>query len=153
MQSRIDRKEFGRIAKEFGIPESEVRRIVVSFFDVVSLEAKALPFDNERRIYKRDKFNEYASCYSIPYVGRIGPVYSRYVKWRSNEAESFDMRPRSDYRYRMTQDEIEHIAEDVLSGNAPPDLKKKRGKDKFNRVWVVGENGKRQAWQVIPKTR
>ena len=150
--SKIDDEAFRKIAEKLGVPESEVRRAVLSFFDIILSESKALPFDNEKRIYTRDKFNEYQTCYTVPYIGRLGPVYSRYIKWRSNEANAFDRRPRSDYRRRITQDEIEHIAEDVLSGKAPS-YHKKKGNEMYNRVWVVGKDGKKLAWQVIPKDK
>lgn len=52
----------------------------------------------------------------------------------------------------MTQDDIEHIADDILAGRSP-EIKKKRNSELFYNVWLVEENGKRLARQVIKKDK
>ena len=150
-KNRIDEAEFAEIAKRLGVPQSEVRRAVYSFFGVIVRESRNLPFDDSTRIYTKERFDDFVKVRNIPYIGRIGPVYSRYLKWRGNEAKNQSQVKRSDYRNGLSQDEIENIAADVLSGNTPAPVKKKRGIDLYNRIWMMGRVGKRMARQVIKK--
>jgi hypothetical protein len=53
----------------------------------------------------------------------------------------------------MTQDDIEHIADDILSGRTPFLIRKRKGNEMYDRVWLVGQDGKRLARQVIPKEK
>lgn len=139
------------VAQELNLPVSEVRRAVHSFFGIIIRESRSLPFDNQRKIFTKEKFAEFEGVTNIPCIGRIGPVYSRYLKWRGNEAKNTVQAFRSDYRRAITQDEIEHMAEEILSGKAPSPVTKRKNSDLFNRVWVVGKDGKKSARQVIPK--
>lgn len=66
-------------------------------------------------------------------------------------SEQLDMAPRSSYRSGVTQNDIENIADAILSGSTPPPLRKRKGKEMFERVWLVGQDGKKSARQVIPK--
>ena len=150
--NRIDESEFRLIASELGLGVSEVRRAVSSFFAVIASDADSLPFDNARKIYSREKFKEFVKVRCIPYVGRIGPVYSRYLKWRANEAKGQPSERRSSYRTGMTRDEIEHIAASILAGRTPQ-ITRKKNSELFNRVWLVGKDGKKSARQVIPKEK
>ena len=150
-RSKIEEAGFLRVSEEFGVPVTEVTRAVKSFFDVVALDAKRLPFDDKNRIYSKDKFESMVGVVNIPYIGRLGPVYSRYCKWRENESKELPQKPRSDYRSRMTQDDIENIAEAVLSGSPLPEIRKKKGSELFERVWFVGTDGKKSARQVLEK--
>lgn len=129
----------------------EVKRAVISFFDCIWGAAKKLPFDTPRRIYSPEKFDEYFRVWNIPSIGRLGPAYSRYLLWRRNESSLVEQRLRSSYRLRLTQDDIEHMAEEILSGNTPSPLQKKKGNELYHRVWLVGKDGKKSARQVIPK--
>ena len=144
--------EFRRIGSELGIDSTDVKRVVNSFFSVILEDVRKLPFDNHRKIYSKEKFDSYCTVRNIPSIGRIGPVYSRYLKWRANESAGYEMRPRSSYRSRMLQGEIEDIAAAILSGKTPSLTKKKKGSELYDRIWLVGENGKKSARQVIPKT-
>lgn len=139
------------MSEEVGVPVPEVARAVKSFFDAVANSARRLPFDDRNRIYSREKFDEFVNVANIPYIGRLGPVYSRYLKWRENESKELLQKPRSDYRSRMTQDDIENIADAILSGNPLPELRKRKKSEMFERVWMVGKDGKRSARQVIEK--
>ena len=151
-KNRLEEAELKLLSDESGIPVSEVRRVIHSFFDTIIKESRALPFDNEQKIFTKEKFAEYEKAWNIPYIGRIGPVYSRYLKWRGNEAKNSGQMLRSNCRAVMTQDEIEHMAEEILSGRTPS-LTKKKNSELFNRVWVVGKTGKKSARQVIPKKK
>ena len=150
-RSKIEEAGFLRVSEEFGISVSEISRAVKSFFDVIALDAKRLPFDDKNRIYSKDKFESMVGVVNIPYIGRLGPVYSRYCRWRENESKELPQKPRSDYRSRMTQDDIENIAEAVLSGSPLPEIRKKKGSELFERVWFVGTDGKKSARQVLEK--
>jgi hypothetical protein len=150
MRSRVDNERVRTVADRLGISEAEVRRCVNAFFGVMTGYAKTLPFDSPTRIYTLDRFKEYVRVWNIPFVGRTGPVYGRYLAWRSNEAEHLEQGHKSVCRERMTQDEIETIAESVLSGGAFS-LPKKSKKENYKRVWIVGTDGKRLARQVLTK--
>lgn len=150
-RNRKDFERYRSVSAKTGVSEEEVKRILASFFGCIFSDARSLPFDNPRRIFSRDKFLEYAKVRQIPFIGRLGPVYSNYLKWRANESQMLDMAPRSSYRRRMTQSDIENTAATILSGQAPPQLKKRKGKEMYERVWLVGQDGKKSARQVIPK--
>ena len=147
----VDEREFRRIAEEFSLPVDVVRSAVHSFFDVVLGEARKLPFDNRKKIFTREKFAEYAVVRNIPYIGRLGPAYSRYLKWRGNESRDYFQVPRSTYRKRLSQSEIENMAADILSGRTPSPVNKVKYSELYERVWLVGQDGKKSARQVIPK--
>ena len=150
-----NRREYARfrsLSARYGLDESEVRRIVTSFFEVFGMDARSLPFDNPKKIFSRDVFDGKSTVRQIPYIGRLGPVYSNYLKWRANESGQFQMVPRSSYRSGITQSEIENMAVAALSGSAPSFEKKKKS-EMFDRVWLVGQDGKRSARQVIPKEK
>ena len=134
-----------------GLPSGEVIKAVTSFFGAIAGYARRLPFDNYRRIYSHDLFGEYVTVWNIPSLGRIGPIYSRYLKWRANEAGKLEQVNRGSFRKGISQDEIETMAAEILSGRTPSPIRKKKGNEMYNRVWLVGKEGKRQARQVIPK--
>ncbi len=149
--SRREKERTRILSERYGLTESEVKKIASSFFACVFNDAARLPFDNPRRIYSREKFDGFAKVRQIPYIGRIGPAYSKYLKWRVNESKGIVMAPRSSFRRGVTQSDIEDTAAAILSGQAPPRIKKRKGKEMFERVWLVGQDGKKSARQVIPK--
>lgn len=138
------------VAEECSLPLGEVSRAICSFFSVIVSDADSLPFDSNRKIYTKDAFNSVVSVTHLPSIGRIGPVYSRYLKWRANESSNVSMVPRSSRRKRMTQGDIENIAEDILSGRTPCFVSKKSS-EMYDRIWLVGQDGKKSARQVIVK--
>ena len=150
-KNRADHSRYRELSEKHGLTDSEVERIVSSYFSILLTDARSLPFDNPRRIYSKESFEDRIKVRNIPYLGRLGPVYSRYLKWRANVSEQLVMAPRSSYRRRITQGEIESTAEAILSGSTPPPLRKRKGTELFERVWLVGQDGKKSARQVIPK--
>ena len=144
------RNDYRKIACTLGISEGQVASVVESYFGSILSDARKLPFNNARKIYDKKAFESYAPVVNIPHIGRIGPVYSRYLTWRANEAKHIEQRPREHYRSGFTRGEIETIASEILAGRIPS-LKKKRGNEMYNRVWLVGQDGKKLARQVIPK--
>ena len=150
-RNRRDEQEYRRIADELGVDVEDVRSAVYSFFYEILGEARKLPFDNHRKIFTKEKFSEYAVVRNIPYIGRLGPVYSRYLKWRANEARDITQVPRSSYQSRLLQSEIENMAAEILSGRTPSPVKKAKYSELYERVWLVGQDGKKSARQVIPK--
>lgn len=149
-RNREDEAAYRSLAKQYGVSYSDVRKIVLSFFDQIALEARMLPFDNQYRIYSRQAFENASHVASIPSIGRIGPVYSRYLKWRANISKNLDMVPRENYRLRLTQDDIENMAASVLAGRTPSIVKRKN-KEMFDNIWLVDTGGKKLARQVIKK--
>lgn len=149
--NRLEYEEYRRIAIEHGLDPSDVRRMVQSFFRVVRDSASVLPLNNARRIFKKEKFDSLIKVFNIPYIGRIGPVYSRYLAWRRNIAQEQFQESRSSFRSRRTQSDIENMAADVLAGRTPVIPERKKKSELFYSVWVVDKNGKRLAKQVIKK--
>ena len=102
MRNRLDEGVYKVIAESNSMDIESVRTIVSSFFGAIVSEARALPFNNERKIYTKAKFDEYVSVTNIPYIGRLGPSYSRYLKWRANAAKETEHKNKEDYQ-------IEHL--------------------------------------------
>lgn len=152
-RNKIEDADFAAIANEIGVPASEVRRAVYSFFGIIVREARNLPFDDSTRIYTREKFDDLVKVRNIPSIGRIGPVYSRYLKWRGNEAKSQTQVNRSDCRARVSQSEIETMAVEALSGKAPSPVVKKNVSKNYKRIWMIGRVGKKLARQAIQEEK
>ncbi len=150
-RNRIEECRCREIARCLGVPWTEVRRAVWSFFGELLSYSRSLPFDNPCRIYSTEKFEEYSKVWNIPSVGRLGPVYSRYLRWRGNEARMIMQKPREVHRASLSQDDFEHIAEDVLAGRVPFIPERKKQKDNSKKVWLVGKERRRLARQVIAK--
>lgn len=150
-RNRLQEADYRALAHEFSIPASEIKRAVNSFFGVIVKEARELKLDNERRIYGKSRFEEFGTVRNIPRIGRLGPSYSRYLKWRANEAKRLEQKDRSNYKSRYFASDLERFADDVLSGRKPEPLKKRRSKELYDRIWLVDKYGKRLARQVIPK--
>jgi len=149
-RSKVNSAKVRTVADSLGISEAEVRRCVNAFFGVIVCYARTLPFNNPTRIYSKDKFNDYVRVWNLPYLGRIGLVWGRYLDWRANVSESLGQKRKSVYRDKLSRDEIETIAGAVLSGDAFS-LPEKSKKENYKRVWIVGKDGKRLARQVLPK--
>lgn len=148
--NRTDYSRYVEISEKTGVPVPDVRRIVESYFKDIYVYASKLPFDTHRKIFSKDKFDEYVRVDNVPYLGRMGPVYSRYLQWRVNASKEFDYAYRSAQRVRLSKGEIEDIAKEALSGGTPV-VKKHKNSELFDRVWLVGKEGKKSARQVIPK--
>ncbi len=149
--SRVEDADLRTVSEALGVTVDEVRRAVHSFFDDIADRTRRLPFSDTRRIYRREAFDRHVFAVCIPSVGRLGPVYSRYLKWLENEAAMRAQQPRSAFRSRRTVQDIEAMAEDILSGKCVTVSAKKRGNELYERVWIVDSDGKRLARQVIPK--
>ena len=145
-RSKIDTADYRLISEQFDVEPEDVRRVVASFFDILQLEARSLPFDNDTRIYSREKFNEYAKVWNIPFIGRIGPVYSRYLCWRRNESERLEQELKSSFKSVSMKQMADELAKQILKDKSCSVEKN----DKYKRIWVVQTDGKRLAKQVIP---
>ncbi len=139
------------VSKNLGVPVEEVRRIVHSFFDDIGSKARRLPFADTSRIHRRKSFDKYLFAVNIPCIGRIGPVYSRYLKWLENESGMSGQELRKAHQRRLTKDEVESLAADILSGRMPDMPERKKGNEVYRRIWLVDADGKRLARQVFPK--
>lgn len=151
-KNKTESRDFEIIAEREGVTTSDVKNIVNSFFDVLVSESRKLPFDTPRKIFSKAAFEKNVSVQNIPFIGRFGPSYTRYLKWRANESKGIRMVPREAARKKYTSEEIETIAEMVLKGEgyAPPERKRNNN---YKRVWLVGQDKKKSARQVIPKER
>lgn len=146
--SRIEECDLAGVAEELGVSSGDVRNVVNSFFDAIVSDARKLPFDNHRKIYSKSAFEKHAFVRSVPFIGRLGPTYSRYLKWRANESKRFEMVSRPKSGSKLFPEEIEAIASIVLSGGR---YEKKKRETNYKRIWLVYDSGKKQARQVIPK--
>lgn len=153
MRNRIESSDFAAVSFELGVPVSVVRSVVYSFFDSVSKKASSLPFSTATKIYDRKAFDKHCFVCNIPYIGRIGPVYSRYLQWRSNEAKSIERKPRCAVSNGITPVDIEKLAESIIDGIELPEVKRTTVSEQYDRVWIVGDSGKRLARQVIIKEK
>lgn len=147
-RNKKDDIEFSFLARKYGLEASEVRRIVFSFFDILQLKASKLPLDNPTRIFSKDKFNDFVYVYHIPYIGRIGPVYSRYLLWRKNESVLIEQKNKVSFHNETERQKAERIACEIIYGKRK--CCKDDRKKKYKRVWMVGKDGKRLAKQIIP---
>ena len=148
---RLEDADILLVSRNLGVPVEEARRIVHSFFDDIGSRARRLPFADTSRIHKRNSFDKYLFAVNIPYVGRIGPVYSRYLKWLENESGMSGQELRKAHRWRLTKDEVESLAADILSGRTPNIPERKKGNEIYKRIWLVDADRKRLARQVFPK--
>lgn len=146
-KSKTEESAFREIAEVSGLPIADISTIVNSFFGAILSESRSLPFDNPRKIFSKDAFDKYVKVQNIPFLGRFGPNYNRYLKWRTNEANEIDMFVRKKNK-KLTQEEIEALAEIVLNGG---EYVKEKKKQNYKRVWFVGKDGKRLARQAIQK--
>lgn len=139
------------ISQEMGVDKDEVARVIKSYFSDMASRVRALPFDDCTKIYTRKVFLTREMVWNIPHIGRIGTSYSRYIKWRANESKNIVQDKRSAYSTKLTSDDIESMADAILSGGSLPEVKHRTGNDLYKRVWIVLPNGRKQARQVIPK--
>ena len=96
-RNRSDEKDYDRIAQEYGLEPSDVRNCVFAFFDSIEISFRRLPFSTPKKIFSRKFFAEHVRVWNMPYLGRLGPSYSRYLTGRSNEAKGIRMGRRADY--------------------------------------------------------
>lgn len=150
-RDRLEDSGIRSVSESLGVPADEVRRAVHSFFDDIGSRARHLPFADTSRIHRRKSFDRHLFAVNIPYVGRLGPVYSRYLKWLENESEMSGQEIRDGCSRRMSQSDIESLADDILSGREPVLPERRMGNDMYKRVWLVDAGGKRLARQVLPK--
>lgn len=147
-----DRDDFAVLADMFGLTPEEVSKAVMSFFDSIVSEARSLPFKNDTVVYSRSLFEQLGSVHQIPFIGRIGPSYTRYKRWKANDMDTSRMTGRKRLIGEMKSEDVERIASDIISGKEP-DLSrtgKSIHKD-YKKVWYADEDGRRLAWQAIKK--
>lgn len=154
--TKLDIRMCKELAATEGIPVGEVKKAVVSYFDSLVSSARQLPFDNAKRIYSLDAFKQYPLCINIPYLGRLGPVYSLYIKWRAKEAKSTEKVLRSLARKDHTKPLVEQAAKLALAGHKVDGhmLKGRLPAGKYSTVWVIDKEGKKKAArQMIVNTK
>lgn len=145
--SRKDRRRCGDIALETGTEPKEVERAVSAFFSTIISDVKRLPFNNPGRIYKPDAFEELCYVTNIPFLGRLGTVYSKYRKWRSEVASDIEMVDASDAKSEYYKPLIEEEARKALRGEKVNvyRLKERVPSGMYRRVWIMRRNGKRSS--------
>lgn len=153
MRNRIEDRDFKEIEKQLGIPHAEVKKIVHSFFGSLESKARKLPFNTERKIYSSEGFSEYGYVQNVPFIGRIGTSFSRYLTWRGNESKEQKQVERGRCSDGYTPDEIEAIAREALSGKTPMLVKKHKAREFYTKIWIVGKGRKRLARQAILKDK
>lgn len=136
-----------KIAESEGVSLREVRKAVSSYFDSVVSIVRRLPYDSPRKIYSRGAFLSNSPVVNIPYIGRIGPVYSLYLKWRKSESRNYDKVPREHVRKINARPIIEEQAKLALAGEKVnlKLLKERIPRGKYGKVWLIDSDGKRKA--------
>lgn len=145
--SRSDADICRNIAEEEDVMVSEIRKAVSSYFDSIVSETRKLPFNNPQRIYTKPAFEQQSFVANLPYLGRIGPVYSLYLKWRREEAKEFEQISRKKARQIHAAPIIEEEAKKALAGQKVNStvLRERVPKGKYNKVWMMHEDGVRRA--------
>lgn len=128
-------------ASACAVPMADARRIVDSYFGAFLAEMKSMPLDTPYRIYRRDAFEgRFSRVLSIPSVGRLGPVYSRYLKWRRNAMEdTAALAAGSAYAVRGEVKDAAAAGTGTVAGRPSPSAR---------RIWVIGLEGRRLARQA-----
>ena len=142
-------------AREHGLDIGEVVKAVLCFFDDIVLTTRRLPFDNIRRIYTADAVADKACVYNIPYIGRLGPVYSQYLKWRSECAEEQEIVSRADVYAKHRAEKLDKAFDLVMSGKKIPEgyLRDPIPASLYHKVWIIDKDGRRRAAkQLFKKT-
>ena len=150
MNSRDD-AVFSLISEAEGVDKTEVKRAVESYFGLFVSDAAKLPFDDPTKIFSKGRFGKLVKVRCIPHIGRLGPSYTRYLRWRANESKSEDMIPKPKHYSGYRSEDVEAYAESLLSGEIPEPPKKTRRTGAYASVWLVGDDGRKQAGQVITK--
>ena len=134
-------------AAEEGIEFSEVKKALISYFDSIVSSANKLPFDRDNRIYSVSAFHEFPYCINLPYLGRLGPVYSLYIKWRAKESRVQEKVLRSQAKKEHLKPLIEEAAKQALAGNKVDSslLQQRLPSGKYKTVWLVDKNKKKKA--------
>lgn len=138
-----------------GLSDAEVAKAVLSYFDDIVYGVRKLPFADFRRIYTADAVASLAPVYNIPFIGRIGPIYSQYTKWRAEDAAELDRVQRKDVRAKHLAERIEEAAVLAMSGHkvSPSMLRNPVPAGEYHRVWLIDANGRRRAArQLFKKT-
>jgi hypothetical protein len=140
-------------ARSKGLNEVEVQKAIVSFFDDIVVSTRKLPFDNIRRIYTADAVEDKACVYNIPYIGRLGPVYSQYLKWRGDIANDYELVLREDVRGIHLNERIEELAGLALSGHRVTRdmMKDPIPAGMYHKVWIIDKEGRRRAAKQLFK--
>lgn len=152
--SKIDCSECEKIAREENIPLSVVKNIITSYFDSMVIAAKALQYNNKQRLYTKKAFLENAFVINIPFIGRIGPVYSCYIKWRKQLSKNLEQIKKSALKRFHYGKYLEEEARHALNGEKVNIelFGRPNAKDGYCRVWIIKENDKKvSARQIIVK--
>lgn len=151
--SKIDERWCRKYASENDLNICEVKKAIVSFFDDIVFSVRKLPFNNIRRIYSADALEEIADVYNIPYIGRIGPIYSKYVKWRKEESENYDMLLRKTAFRKHFNERVDEAVERAMAGEriGKGFLRDPVPSSLYHKVWLIDKNGKRKAARQLFK--
>lgn len=145
------RKDFRQIARQTGIEYSKVENALRAYFGEIIWTARKLPFCGRTKIFTSDGFDKYRFVRNIPYIGRIGPIYGRYLKWRAKENSENETVNRKKAKEHYSSPIIEQAMKDILDGKKPDieSLKGRIPKGVYRKVWICSENGKKSARQMI----
>lgn len=149
-----DRRTVRSIASETGLDAREAGKAVSSFFYVLLSEFRSLPFNSPGRIYTPAAFSSLSKVFNIPYIGRVGTMYSKYRKWRASVSAELDTINRSDIRQDSRRDMLDTAYHDAIHGRQvdASAMKGRNVKGRYTTVWLIDENGHRKvARQVIKK--
>lgn len=153
--SRTDRQWANSYADANSVSRGEIQKAIVSFFDDMLVQIRKLPFDNARRIYTHDAIEERAPVFNIPSLGRIGPVYASYLKWRREEALNEDMELRETVKTRYRDERIEEAAKLAKEGKRITNefFRNIIPSGAYKKVWFIDKGGKRKVAKQVYKIK
>ena len=148
-----DSKWCREYAKANGISPVEVAKCITAYFDDMRVEVSQLPLNNITRIYTVEAIDNMVPVYHIPFIGRIGPMYHLYLKWRREQAEEKETVLREKVKAAYLAQRIEEAAALALSGKyvSADFLDNPVPKNKYQRVWIIDEHGRRKAAKQLYK--
>lgn len=140
-------------ADDSGISVVEIQKAIGSFFDDMLMKIRRLPFNDVRRIYSPAAVEERAPVFNIPFLGRIGPVYSSYLKWRKEEALKEEMELRETVKARYRDERVEEALKLAKEGHKITNVFLREGipSGKYKKVWYIDKGGKRRVAKQVYK--
>lgn len=151
--SNRDAKWCRQYAADSGLDEVEVTKCVQAFFDDIVSTVRKLPFNDISRIYTIAAFEEVAPDFYLPFIGRLGPSYSSYCKWRVECADEEERILRSTAYEKHRAQRVDEAVDMALSGQTIPKnfLRNPIPGGTYRKVWIIDKGGKRKAARQLFK--
>jgi len=148
-----ERRRAALVAGKLGMDARDVAAAVGAWFGAVVAAGRRMPLDRAWRIYSKERLGAMGGVFNVPHVGRIGPSYGKYLRWRADVSRSLSMvgarRAAAVHRAETVESLAamalrgERIGSTRIGGRLPP--------GRYRRIWMLGAGGRRAARQLIRK--